>query len=272
MAALVSFHRNIMAGCTRNVPGRHGDVDRPAGMDAWIVNYTVAGRGRINRGAQGFIAGPHDVLLFPPAVAHDYGPLAPARRWTHLWAYFLPRPAWRGLLGWPERGGGVLGFHLADPRWRAEVREQLERVIACGSGAERRREELAMNALERALLRLDAANPAAAAGQDLRVRQAMAFLGEHHRRALRLDEVAAACGCSVSRLAHLFRAQTGMAPMRWLDEHRIARARELLQLADRPVAAVGAEVGIPDPVYFARVFRRRSGCSPREFRLRSGPA
>lgn len=53
--------------------------------------------------------------------------------------------------------------------------------------------------------------------------------------------------------------------------HRIARARELLLIADRPVAAVGAEVGIPDPVYFARVFRRRSGCSPRAFRRRSGP-
>lgn len=271
MAALVSFHRNLLAGCTRNEPGRHADVDRPDGMDAWILNYTVSGRGRINRGAQGFTVAPHDVLLFPPEVAHDYGPLAPALRWTHLWVYFLPRPSWRGLLAWPGRGGGVLGFQLPDPRWRSEVRGQMERIIACSQGAERRREELAMNALERALLRLDSANPAAAAGVDLRVRQAMDYLGEHHRRALRLDEVAAACGCSVSRLAHLFRAQTGMAPMRWLDEHRIARARELLLIADRPVAAVGAEVGIPDPVYFARVFRRRSGCSPRAFRRRSGP-
>jgi len=267
---IISFHANLRAGCTRNVPGNHGDVYRPDGMDAWILNYTVAGRGRINRDGAAFTTQPHDVLLFPPAVAHDYGPLAPALRWTHLWVYFFVRASWSGLLAWPDRGGGVLGLHLIDPDWRSEVRGQLERVIACASGAERRREDLATNALERALLRLDAANPSTTAGTDLRVQRAMAYLGEHHRRALRLDEVAAACGCSVSRLAHLFRDQTGMAPMRWLEEHRIARARELLQFGEQPVAAIGTEVGLPEPAYFARVFRRRSGCSPREFRSRPG--
>ncbi len=266
--AVVSFHVPLLAGITRNSPGNDASVDRPDGMDGWIINYTVAGAGRINRGDVAFTVRPHDVLLFPPKVRHDYGPALPARRWTHLWVYFFPRPGWTGLLSWPERGGGVLALPLCDPGWRREVRGQLERVIALSSGAERHREDWAMNALERVLLRLEAVNPAAA-DLDLRVRRAMAHLGEHHRRALRLDGVAAAVGCSVSRLAHIFRAQVGMAPMRWLEEHRIARAREMLLVGSQPLAAIGAEVGIPEPAYFARVFRRRSGCSPREFRARA---
>lgn len=268
-SGIVSFHANLRAGRTVCTPRQPGEVERQAGMDAWILNYTVAGRGRIGRGPAGFAAEPHDVLLFPPAVAHDYGPAAPAGRWTHLWVYFLPRPAWPALLDWPEAGGGVRRLRLVDHAWRSEVRGQLERAVDCAAGAERRRDDWAMNALERALLRLDDANPRSAGGIDLPVRRAMGYLGEHHRRALRLAEVAAACGWSASRLAHRFREQVGMPPMRWLEEHRVARARELLLVGSLPVAAVGAEVGIADPVYFARVFRRRSGCSPRAFRRRA---
>lgn len=265
---VLSFGVPLLAGVTRSTPANDRGTDRPGGMDGWIINYTVAGTGRINSGQSGFVVRPHDVLLFAPKVPHDYGPAIPARRWIHRWVYFFPRPSWTGLLSWPERGGGVLGLHLGDPAWRREVTGQLARVIALSSGAERRREDWAMNALEHVLLRLDAANPAAA-DLDLRVRRAMAHLGEHHRRPLRMDGVAAAVGCSPSRLAHLFRAQIGLAPMRWLEEHRIARARELLLVGGQTLAAIGAEVGLPEPAYFARVFRRRSGCSPREFRARA---
>ncbi len=266
---IISFDRNLLAGHTSHSDGRGADIDRPDGMDAWVINYTVSGQGRINRDAAGFTAMPHDVLLFPPAVAHDYGSARSAGQWTHLWVYFQPRPAWSGLLAWPERGSGVLGLGLVDPARRREVRGLIELAIGYATGAERRREEWAMNALERVLLRLDDINPTTASGIDPRVRRAMAFLGEQHRRAIRMDEVAAVCACSVSRLAHLFSTQTGMAPMHWLEEHRIARAREMLRYGEQPVAVVGGAVGIPDPVYFARVFRRRSGCSPRQYRHRT---
>ena len=40
---LVSFHIELMAGCTVDVPHHGGEVDRPTGMDGWILNLTTAG-------------------------------------------------------------------------------------------------------------------------------------------------------------------------------------------------------------------------------------
>ncbi|MFW5846142.1 MAG: helix-turn-helix domain-containing protein [Planctomycetota bacterium] len=38
------------------------------------------------------------------------------------------------------------------------------------------------------------------------------------------------------------------------------------QLVHRYIAAIAAAVGYADPLYFSRVFRRHSGCSPRSLR------
>ena len=49
-------------------------------------------------------------------------------------------------------------------------------------------------------------------------------------------------------------------------EIRFIRGR--LRFTDETVEAVGAAVGVPDPNYFARLFRRVEGVSPRAFRNR----
>ncbi|MBA2627780.1 MAG: AraC family ligand binding domain-containing protein, partial [Gemmatimonadales bacterium] len=70
---LVSFNTELMAGRTVIRDPADGVVWREHGMDGWILNYTVDGRGRINRGERGFISRPGQLLLFKPGVAHDYG-------------------------------------------------------------------------------------------------------------------------------------------------------------------------------------------------------
>ena len=46
------------------------------------------------------------------------------------------------------------------------------------------------------------------------------------------------------------------------------RAKRLLRFTDDTVETIGAAVGVPDPNYFARLFRRVEGLSPRAFRDR----
>ncbi|MGH2354685.1 MAG: helix-turn-helix transcriptional regulator [Chloroflexota bacterium] len=61
----------------------------------------------------------------------------------------------------------------------------------------------------------------------------------------------------------LFRRETGMAPVEYLHRYRLQRARELLERTTLPVAEIAAPVGLPDPYYFSRAFKRREGVSPR---------
>ena len=48
----------------------------------------------------------------------------------------------------------------------------------------------------------------------------------------------------------------------------VSRAKRLLRFTDDTVETIGAAVGVPDPNYFARLFRRVEGLSPRAFRER----
>lgn len=87
---------------------------------------------------------------------------------------------------------------------------------------------------------------------------------------LSLRDVAGAVGMSPGHLTTRVRERTGRTVLEWITERRMLEARRLLATTDEPVAAVAAAVGIGDPGYFARVFRREHGVSPAAWRGRTG--
>lgn len=96
-------------------------------------------------------------------------------------------------------------------------------------------------------------------------------LEAHPEEELDLVRFAATQGISVPHLRAGFRTHTGSAPGRYQAQRRCDLARRLLLDAGLPIRVVGARVGLPHPVSFARFFRRLTGQSPGEFR-RSGSA
>ncbi|MFC6084730.1 AraC-like ligand-binding domain-containing protein [Sphaerisporangium aureirubrum] len=80
--------------------------------------------------------------------------------------------------------------------------------------------------------------------------------------------VAAAHNISVRYLQLLFREQ-GMTVTGWIRERRLERCRRDLrdpELAGRPVHAIGARWGFPDPTAFSRAFKQAFGVSPGDYR------
>ena len=106
---------------------------------------------------------------------------------------------------------------------------------------------------------------------DPRITATLNTMAEHLRHPFTVAELAAAVRLSPSRFAHLFRAQTGLAPLQYLHVLRMAHARVLLERTSLTVKEVMAEVGMSDPSHFARAFRRFHGLSARELRNRHRP-
>ena len=127
--------------------------------------------------------------------------------------------------------------------------------------------DLALNAVERAVLWMHSASEKA--GLDERVRRAVDLLTEKLREPFALERLAKECGLSVSRLAHLFRDQMGVNLVRWREDQRIILAKHLLHATRFPVARVASLVGYDDQMYFSRVFRKRVGSCPTDFRRTS---
>ncbi|SEL54290.1 AraC-type DNA-binding protein [Streptacidiphilus jiangxiensis] len=83
---------------------------------------------------------------------------------------------------------------------------------------------------------------------------------------LSLRDVADAVGLSPGHLTTVVRQRTGRTVVDWITERRMAQARRLLSGTDLPVAEIARRVGLPDPGYFARVFRAAHGTTPRAWR------
>jgi AraC family transcriptional regulator len=78
--------------------------------------------------------------------------------------------------------------------------------------------------------------------------------------------LAAACGLSRSHFAHAFRATTGVPPHKWLLQHRIRHACEMMERTDQRLAEIAHSCGFADQSHFSRRFRSEMGRSPAVWR------
>lgn len=83
---------------------------------------------------------------------------------------------------------------------------------------------------------------------------------------IRLADLAAACGLSVSHFARAFRRSTSVPPHRWLIYRRIERAQHLLLISNAAIAEIALDCGFNDQSHFTTVFRKVVGASPAGWR------
>lgn len=93
------------------------------------------------------------------------------------------------------------------------------------------------------------------------VARAREYLHRHYDQPLTLAEIAGHLRVSPSHLSHAFKRATGRSVVTYLTGVRLSAAHRLLR-ASLPVSRVAELVGIPDPYYFSRVFRRAFGYPP----------
>nr|WP_024967995.1 arabinose operon transcriptional regulator AraC [Pantoea sp. IMH] len=265
------FNAWLVAGLTPINAGDSLDffIDRPAGMKGFIINLTVKGRGQVFSGEDAFDCEPGDLLLFQPQTPHFYGRSPESDCWHHRWIYFRPRAYWSDWLMWQDEKRGVGRLRLPE-RLRGEFDRLFANIEQTHTSGRRFAEELAMNLLERLLLRAVEEDPRTHQQiRDPRVIEACQYVTQNLAGEVKIDEVANHVCLSPSRLAHLFREQMGVNLLRWREDQRVIRAKLLLQTTQEPIATVGRIVGYDDQLYFSRVFRKRVGVSPSDFRRRS---
>ena len=100
-----------------------------------------------------------------------------------------------------------------------------------------------------------------------RVQIALALMKEDLRRELSADRLAEAVNLSPSRFRHIFKAETGTSPARYLHSLRLEHARELLETSLLTVKQIMSSVGIADRSHFDREFKRAYGLTPVQYRV-----
>ncbi|VDR27548.1 Arabinose operon regulatory protein [Raoultella terrigena] len=173
----------------------------------------------IHRNNETFICRPNDVVLFPPGCPHHYGREAKSDCWEHLWIYFMPRPYWIDWLKWDRQWHDVGITRSSDADFIQRLKSDFKEVIRLYSSADRLDAILAVNCLEKILLHCFKLQPGSnRLSLDPRIIAICQYLDEHLEEKITVNTLAARAFLSPSRLAHLFRQETGMTIFAWREK------------------------------------------------------
>ena len=183
-----------------------------------------------------------------------------------------PWPAWRTHpLLFPflhGRSGGLLRLELPKPR-RLVWNWTIDAIDAELLGRQDGYQQAALAHLT--LLLIDVARMAGDIVDDLRrsgeplLADVFTVIDQRLGEPLSLRDVAREVGMTPGHLTTVVRRRTGRTVQEWIIERRMAQARKLLTDNDIAVSEVARRVGMPDPGYFSRLFRRTHGMSPRDY-------
>jgi AraC-like DNA-binding protein len=105
---------------------------------------------------------------------------------------------------------------------------------------------------------------------DLRVLQHfLLLLEEHFREKKEADFYADLLGVSIWRLGYLLKSHCKVSFYQLLQQRLLQEAELLLQESTLTVREITFELGLGNPSYFCRYFKKVTGLSPLEYRKRS---
>lgn len=85
---------------------------------------------------------------------------------------------------------------------------------------------------------------------------------------LTTEELAGLCHMSLSSFKREFKKVFNDSPTNYINSQRLRKAKELLTVTDLSIGDIAFEVGIHDPQYFTRLFKRKEGISPSAYKAK----
>ena len=96
--------------------------------------------------------------------------------------------------------------------------------------------------------------------------KAKEFIWGNYNQDISLKKIAESVGINPYYLSHLFRKEMGISFLEYLTSVRISIAKKLLKQTNLSIIEICLEVGYQDPSHFAKVFKKKEGIRPMEYR------
>lgn len=103
-----------------------------------------------------------------------------------------------------------------------------------------------------------------------RVEKVVDFINENFSRTIRLAEAADLVEMAETAFSRFFKAKTGITFVDYLNDIRIGHASRLLIDTTAPIAEIAQECGFTSLTNFNRIFKKRKGLVPKDFREKHG--
>lgn len=100
------------------------------------------------------------------------------------------------------------------------------------------------------------------------IAQVVAYTEEHFAENLTLDFISHTFSIHPAYFCKLFKRTMGTTYIDYLTQYRIRKAKELLKSTDLPNYLIAEQTGFQTPEYFSKIFKKKTGVSPKEYRTR----
>lgn len=94
------------------------------------------------------------------------------------------------------------------------------------------------------------------------------YMQHNYQKNLTQDFIASLFYLNRSYLSTLFKQKTGMKFVDYLNEVRIEKSKNLLKDSNRKMYQISKAVGYDNPKYFFRIFKKKTGMTPEQYRER----
>jgi AraC family transcriptional regulator len=101
--------------------------------------------------------------------------------------------------------------------------------------------------------------------------RAQEYVHEHRFDRLTISDIAQVAGVHPAHLTRAFRQQLGSSVATYVRQLRLKWAADQLTAGSTPLCDVALQAGFADQSHFTRVFKRYSGMTPGQYRMRRAP-
>lgn len=102
--------------------------------------------------------------------------------------------------------------------------------------------------------------------KDERIRAAIAYIHNHLYEVIDLDDLADTSCLSKDHFSRLFKHETGISPLQYINQKKIEKAQLMLVTSNMPVKNIASSLACDNYSYFNRLFKKMTGVTPQEYR------
>jgi len=102
--------------------------------------------------------------------------------------------------------------------------------------------------------------------EDAIIARCQQWAAEHYAASSPVSAMENLSGLPERSFKRRFKQATGMSPMEYVHTLRLEETKQILETTDLPVEAIANEVGYEDPSFFGRMFKRKVGLTPAQYR------
>lgn len=251
----------LRSGHLDNVPS-HFTRRTPA--HDYLIIWVIRGRGFVEtEGVREDVSG-GQLLSCVKGCDHTYG-AEPTNPWEIYWAHFDGQMAGSLLSRIRQFGAPVAPLPLND-----RLLQRFVEMVTVHRQATPAANELAAHLFWAVLGLIQHTMHLSADGplhEKLEVvENVQQYIDSHLEHVITVDQLARVANLSGRQLTRIMRQATGIAPMQYVIQQRLARAATLLTQTRTAIQQIGVQVGYPNEFHFSRAFTRLYGRSPSQYR------